>query len=203
MKRTLVVMLKEPRAGRVKTRLGRDIGMVGAAWWFRHQVRKLLRRIDDPRWNVVLAVAPDRAGMASRVWPAHLQRIPQGGGDLGNRMERALRGAPSGPVCVIGGDIPDINAARIAEAFAALGSNDAVFGPARDGGYWLIGLRRGRAIPPVIFNGVRWSSEHTLADTITSLPDHRIAQVATLQDVDTAVDLFNVTRPHTRATSMP
>jgi len=45
VKRTLVVMLKEPRAGRVKTRLGRDIGMVPAAWWFRHQVRGLLRRI--------------------------------------------------------------------------------------------------------------------------------------------------------------
>jgi len=56
--RTLIVMLKEPRAGRVKTRLGRDIGMVGAAWWFRHQVRRLLRRIDDPRWNVVLARGP-------------------------------------------------------------------------------------------------------------------------------------------------
>lgn len=189
MNRTLIVMLKEPRAGRVKTRLGRDIGMVGAAWWFRHQVRRLLRRIDDPRWNVVLAVAPDRAGMVSRVWPAHLQRIPQGNGTLGDRMERALRCAPSGPVCVIGGDIPDITAARIAEAFKALGNNDAVFGPAPDGGYWLIGLRRSRAIPPTIFKGVRWSSEHALIDTKASLPDHKISHVATLQDVDTVADL--------------
>jgi rSAM/selenodomain-associated transferase 1 len=187
--RTLVVMLKEPRVGRVKTRLGRDIGMVGAAWWFRHQVRRLLRRIDDPRWNVVLAVAPDRAGMISRVWPAHFQRIPQGSGNLGDRMERALRCAPSGPVCVIGGDIPDINAARIAEAFKALGRNDAVFGPAPDGGYWLMGLRRSLAIPPTIFKGVRWSSEHALADTKASLRDHKIGHVATLQDVDTVADL--------------
>ncbi len=189
MNRTLVVMLKEPRAGRVKTRLGRDIGMVGATWWFRHQVRRLLRKIDDPRWNVVLAVAPDRAGMISRVWPAHFLRIPQGSGNLGDRMERALHGAPRGPVCVIGGDIPDINRARIAEAFKALGSNDAVFGPAPDGGYWLIGLRRGRAIPATIFRGVRWSSEYALADTKASLPDHKIAHVATLQDVDTVADL--------------
>lgn len=189
MSRTLIVMLKEPRAGRVKTRLGRDIGMVGAAWWFRHQVRQLLRRIDDPRWNVVLAVAPDRAGMISRVWPTHLQRIPQGSGNLGDRMERALRFAPSGPVCVIGGDIPNINAARIAEAFKVLGRNDAVFGPAPDGGYWLIGLRRSRAIPPAIFKGVRWSSEHALADTKASLRDHKISHVATLRDVDTVADL--------------
>lgn len=189
MKRTLIVMLKEPRAGRVKTRLGRDIGMTAAAWWFRHQVRRLLRYIEDPRWEVVLAVAPARAGMMSRVWPAHLRRIPQGQGDLGDRMGRALRAAPAGPVCVIGGDIPDITAPRIAEAFAALGRNDAVFGPAPDGGYWLIGLRRVRAVPPTLFAGVRWSSAHALADTVASLPDHRIARVATLRDVDTVADL--------------
>lgn len=189
MKQTLVVMLKEPRAGRVKTRLGRDIGMVAAAWWFRHQVRALLRRIDDPRWTLVLAVSPDRTGMLSRVWPTDLARIPQGHGDLGARMARALRLAPPGPVCVIGGDIPDITARRIAEAFAALGSHDAVFGPAPDGGYWLIGLRRIRAVPPTLFAGVRWSSEHALADTIATLPDHRIALITTLRDVDTAADL--------------
>lgn len=189
MRRTLVVMLKEPRAGRVKTRLGRDIGMTTAAWWFRHQVHRLLRRIEDPRWDVVLAVSPDRAGMMSAVWPAHLARMPQGHGDLGNRMERALRSAPAGPVCVIGADIPDITAARVADAFAALGRNDAVFGPASDGGYWLIGLRRVRAIPPTLFAGVRWSTEHALSDTEATLPDHRIAHITTLRDVDTVADL--------------
>ncbi|WP_298859081.1 TIGR04282 family arsenosugar biosynthesis glycosyltransferase [uncultured Sulfitobacter sp.] len=189
MKRTLVVMLKEPRAGRVKTRLGRDIGMVAAAWWFRHQVRRLLRRIDDPRWDIVLAVSPDRAGLVSRVWPQYLVRIAQGQGDLGDRMGRALRKPPVGPVCVIGGDIPDINAKRIAEAFAALGHNDAVFGPAPDGGYWLIGLRRVRAIPPNIFANVRWSTKYALSDTVVTLADHRIAFVATLDDVDTVADL--------------
>lgn len=189
MRRTVVVMLKEPRVGRVKTRLGRDIGMVAAAWWFRHQVRRLLCRIHDPRWDVILAVAPDRAGLLSRVWPAHLRRIPQGSGDLGDRMDRALRTAPRGAVCIIGGDIPDINSARIAEAFKALGNHDAVFGPADDGGYWLVGLRRTRAIPPHIFEGVRWSTANALADTQANLRDHSIAYVATLRDVDRASDL--------------
>ena len=78
MRPTLVVMLKEPRPGRVKTRLGRDIGMVAAAWWFRHQVRRLLREVEDPRWHLVLAVAPDRSAAVSRVWPAHITRIPSG-----------------------------------------------------------------------------------------------------------------------------
>ncbi len=188
MKPTLVVMVKEPRAGRVKTRLGRDIGMTAAAWWFRHQVRRLLRQIHDPRWVTVLAVAPDRAGMASRVWPAHLPRWPQGRGDLGDRMARTMSRA-GGPVCVIGADVPGITRAHIAHAFAALGDHDAVFGPAEDGGYWLIGLRRARPSPRGLFHGVRWSSEHALADTFASLGGLRIAQIETLRDVDTAADL--------------
>tara|TARA_R110002111_G_scaffold111901_1_gene171671 strand:- start:178 stop:759 length:582 start_codon:yes stop_codon:yes gene_type:complete len=182
-------MVKEPRPGRVKTRLGRDLGMTAAAWWFRHQSRALLRRVQDPRWQLVLAVAPDRAGMTSRVWPAHLTRWPQGRGNLGDRMGRMLRGAPPGPVCVIGADIPGITSAHIANAFNALRAKDVVFGPAHDGGYWLIGLKRSRPIPPRLFANVRWSTEHALADTITTLPNHRIAQIATLKDVDTIDDL--------------
>lgn len=189
MIRTVVVMLKEPRPGRVKTRLGRDIGQVPAAWWFRHQVAALLRRIEDPRWRTVLAVSPDTAGLTSRVWPAHLPRLPQGGGSLGDRMARQLRAAPPGPVCVIGADIPGITRGHIAGAFTALGAHDAVFGPAPDGGYWLIGLKRTRAIPPGLFDGVRWSSRHALADTLTTLADHRIARAVCLRDVDTAADL--------------
>jgi glycosyltransferase A (GT-A) superfamily protein (DUF2064 family) len=174
MKRgTLVVMLKEPRAGRVKTRLGKDIGMTAAAWWFRHQVKRLLRRIEDPRWNVVLAVAPDRAGLISRVWPLHLARIPQGNGDLGDRMARAMRSIPIGPVCVIGADIPDVGPNQIAP----------------DGGYWLIGLRRTHPLPPKIFQHVRWSTEHALADTRASLGDLTVALIDQLQDVDTIDDL--------------
>ena len=68
-------MVKEPRPGRVKTRLGREIGHIEAAWWFRRQTGNLLRRITDPRWETVLAVTPDRAGMTSRIWPRHLPRI--------------------------------------------------------------------------------------------------------------------------------
>lgn len=185
---TLVVMLKEPRPGRVKTRLGRGIGMVAAAWWFRHQVQRLLRELDDPRWHLILAVAPDRAGMMSRVWPAHMSRIPQGGGDLGDRMVRLMRGLPPGPVCIIGGDIPGVRKTHIARAFRVLGSHDAVFGPAPDGGYWLIGHARIR-VPARFLRDVRWSTEHALADSIKSLEGARVAQIDMLRDVDTADDL--------------
>ena len=118
---TLIVMLKVPRAGRVKTRLGQDIGTTAAAWWFRHQTARLLRRLRDPRWTIVLAVTPDREGQTSRVWPADLPRIPQGRGDLGTRMRRCLM-ATRGPAVLIGGDIPGVAPTHIARAFKALGS---------------------------------------------------------------------------------
>ncbi|MDW3223568.1 MAG: TIGR04282 family arsenosugar biosynthesis glycosyltransferase [Paracoccaceae bacterium] len=199
MKRTLVVMLKEPRPGRVKTRLGRDIGMVPAAWWFRHQARRLIARIEDPRWQVVLAVSPDVEGLESRVWQGHLARVPQGHGDLGDRMARLLSLPRPGPICIIGADIPQISRAHIARAFRVLGASDAVFGAAPDGGYWLVGMKRVRAVSPRLFKGVRWSSEHALADTIATLPEARVAFVDTLQDVDRACDL-RMTTPSVRVT---
>ena len=189
MKRTLVIMVKVPRPGRVKTRLGRDLGMVAAAWWFRHQSARLIRRLRDPRWQIVLAVAPDAAGMASRVWPADLHRVPQGGGDLGDRMGRMLRSMPPGPVCIIGADIPGIARAHIARAFGALSDSDAVFGPAMDGGYWLVGAKRVAALPLDLFCNVRWSTEHALADTMATLPGRRITLIDQLRDVDTVQDL--------------
>lgn len=199
MRQTLVVMLKEPRPGRVKTRLGREMGMTSAAWWFRHQTRALLRRLQDPRWDVVLAVSPDVQGLNSRIWPAHLPRFPQGAGDLGDRMARALKSQAPGPVCVIGADIPGIGGKQIARAFAALGAAEAVLGPAPDGGYWLIGLKNARPAPPTLFQNVRWSTKHALDDTRASLEGRRIAFVDELRDVDTLNDLA-MTAPGVRAT---
>ena len=191
MQRTLVIFLKEPRPGRVKTRLGRQIGMIEAAWWYRHQAGRLIRRLDcDRRWRTVLGVSPDSEGLTSRVWPAHPPRWPQGTGDLGRRMGRALRAMPPGPVIIVGADIPGLWPAHVAEGFGLLGRHDAVLGPAPDGGYWMIGLRRGgRAVPAGLFGGVRWSSSHALADTVASLAPLEAGFAATLRDVDQAADL--------------
>lgn len=185
----LVVMLKEPRPGRVKTRLGRDIGMVAAAWWFRHHCGRLLRALDDPRWQLVLAVSPDAEGLASRVWPAHLPRLVQGPGDLGARMGRIFHRMPPGPVVIVGADIPALGRRQVAGAIAALGRAEAVIGPAEDGGYWLIGLKRRAAAPATLFRGVRWSGPHALADTLATMPGLRVALLKTLRDIDSAADL--------------
>ncbi|MFK7943701.1 MAG: TIGR04282 family arsenosugar biosynthesis glycosyltransferase [Paracoccaceae bacterium] len=189
-KRWLVIFVKDPVAGRVKTRLARGIGTVAAAWWFRHQVARLLRRLgQDRRWETVLAVAPN-AALQSRMLPGRLPRIAQGSGNLGARMGRVLRDMPPGPVVIIGSDIPGIQASHIDAAFRALGRQDAVVGPAEDGGYWLIGLKRGGAACPAnILRDVRWSSEHALVDTILSMRPLTVARIANLADVDHAKDL--------------
>jgi len=180
-------MVKEPRPGRVKSRLGRDIGMVEAAWWFRRQATRLIRDLRDPRWEIVLAVAPDRDGLLSRVWPSELRRIPQGGGDLGARMRRVLAATP-GPTVMIGADIPGITRAHVWEAFGALGPNASVIGPAVDGGFWMIGLHMPGRQATGFFRGIRWSHAETLADTLPTLPTP-YATVAVLSDVDTVDDL--------------
>jgi glycosyltransferase A (GT-A) superfamily protein (DUF2064 family) len=85
---------------------------------------------------------------------------------------------------LIGSDIPAVTRAHIAAALAALGRHDSVFGPAEDGGYWLVGERRLHAMPD-LFRGVRWSSPHALADTLANLaPGETDAFAATLADVD-------------------
>ncbi len=180
-------MVKEPRAGRVKTRLGRDIGMTRAAWWYRHQVAGLLRRVSDPRWETVLAVSPDISAR-SRVWPGEIARTPQGRGDLGQRMARLLRGFGPGPVCLIGSDIPGVNRAKIWQGFQALCREDAVFGPAPDGGYWLVGVRGRTAKATGFLSGVRWSTEHALEDSVATVSG-RAGMIDHLQDVDTRDDL--------------
>jgi glycosyltransferase A (GT-A) superfamily protein (DUF2064 family) len=104
-------------------------------------------------------------------------------------MGRLMRDLPPGPVVIVGSDIPDIARALVADAFAALGRRDAVIGPADDGGYWLIGLRR-RPRVVEIFDNVRWSGEHARADTLWNLTRAglSLATLPVLGDIDTYED---------------
>lgn len=255
IRRTLVVMVKEPIAGRVKTRLAAGIGAVAATQFYRATTAAVLQRVarreradpvrrsltrhpvrsrappccaadtgylpvvtrsrvggapralrrareggsgsDDQvrtrrdhgrsEWETVLAVAPDVA-IRSRAWPMSLPRIAQGPGDLRRRMQCIMDWSWRGPVVIVGSDIPGIRCAHIRAAFAALGASDAVFGPAADGGYWLVGLKRIPRVPRA-FGNVRWSTKHALADTRANLAGLRIAEVAPLHDVDEKGDL--------------
>jgi uncharacterized protein len=178
----LVVFARAPRLGAVKRRLAREVGAVAALRFHRAMLRSLARRLGrDRRWRTVLAVTPDGAR-----FPTPLPIVPQGRGDLGERMARAL--ARHRLTVLVGSDIPDLRAADIAAAFRALrGGVGAVFGPAEDGGYWLVGLGPRRPADP--FRNVRWSGPHALADTLANCGGRRVALVRRLRDVDDAADL--------------
>ncbi len=181
-------MVKEPLVGRVKTRLARDVGAVQAAAFYRKTYASILRRLSGRgRWQTEIGVTPDYA-VSSTIWPKEYQRHPQGGGDLGARMQRVMDTLPPGPVIIIGTDVPGVTQRHIQAAFKALRSSDAVFGPSPDGGYWLTGLRRRPRIPQA-FRSVKWSSRDTLAHTLANLGGLRVAETTTLTDVDEASDL--------------
>jgi rSAM/selenodomain-associated transferase 1 len=185
--RHLVVFLRAPRLGRVKSRLAAGIGALAALRFYRLATAQLLQRVSrDRRWRCHVWITPDRAARHPP-WRAAAQWQGQGSGDLGRRMARVFRVLPPGPAVIIGSDIPAIRPAHIAAAFSALGTHQAVFGPATDGGYWLVGLRRRPRVPDRLFERVRWSSEHALADTRAGLPrEMSVALLETLEDVDDA-----------------
>lgn len=206
-------MARVPAAGRVKTRLARGIGAAEALRFYRTTSRLVLLRLAGlPFWETIVAVTPD-ADRASPVWPQGVRSIGQGGGDLGARMQRPMRTLPPGPVCVVGTDIPGIRPSDVRRAFRALGSVDVAFGPASDGGFWLVGMRRRpRVIDP--WRGVGWSAPDTLAQVLAGLAGHdglpgrddrtgccevpgrrgvvEVALTSMLDDVDEAGDLAAV-----------
>ena len=105
---------------------------------------EIRRLATDRRWMSWLFVTPDDA-LGHPVWRSAGPRprlCSQGRGDLGQRMALPFQVLPAGPVVLVGSDIPALRAGHVAHAFRLLGRNDFVFGPARDGGFWLVGARR-------------------------------------------------------------
>jgi rSAM/selenodomain-associated transferase 1 len=185
MRNTVFVFARAPRLGAVKRRLARDIGARAALDFHRATMLALLRGlVGERRVRTVLAVTPDRARFPLSV---RVPRIGQGTGDLGVRMQRTAARVPHGRIVIIGCDIPDARPADVVAAFRALGRADAVFGPAEDGGYWLVGFSPRRPARP--FAAVRWSTARALADTLANFRGRRVAFLRTLRDVDTAQDL--------------
>ena len=193
----LVLMVKEPRMGRVKTRLASEIGLINAWRFFKLNLAQTANALHDKRWNCWLSITPDTATDKRGIWPRGWKRIKQGNGDLGVRMLRPMKSLPPGPVVIIGSDVLGITKAHINTAFRALGANDMAIGPTPDGGYWMVGQRR-RPITINPFKNARWSTTHALNDTLASAlasPRRiRIALLDTLSDVDTAKDYFSFKR---------
>lgn len=187
LQRTVIVFMRAPVLGRVKSRLAREIGTVAAWQFYRRTSRRLLRRLEaEPSWVVRVAWAEPPSAAVLRNRPLDFW---QGSGDIGQRMEQSLRHAPPGPVVLLGADIPGVRRAHIRSAFARFGEAPLVFGPARDGGFWLVGARNSRRLPRRLFGpGIRWSTPHTLHDVCGQLRQP-YALADTLADVDYAADM--------------
>jgi uncharacterized protein len=185
MKSTVYVFARAPRLGTVKRRLAAEIGAVKALWFYRATLAATLRRLaTDSRFRTALAVTPDGA---RGPWRRGLPTVAQGGGDLGARMHRVAARHRRGAVAIVGADVPGLRAADVAAAFRRLRGADACFGPAADGGYWMVALGPRRPGRP--FGAVRWSTEYALADTLANLRRRRVAFGRILRDVDTRADL--------------
>lgn len=178
---TLVLFTKAPRFGTVKTRLAARIGPIEALRFHRTQISRLARLLGrDRRWRLVLAVTPNGV---QGPWACGYPRQSQGRGDLGRRMMHGLNAQTAGPVVLIGSDIPAITPAHIARAFKLLTSADVVYGPAEDGGFWLVGIS-GRRPVGNLFPDIRWSTPATLSQCLAAASHCRIGLTDTLADRD-------------------
>lgn len=163
--------------GKAKTRLAADIGVVHAQRIYKAMMSRVIRNVQSPKWETILAVTPASWLGRVREWRG-LPQTPQVSGSLSPRLAEVFKGR--GPIVVIGTDCPQVTAADIDAAFKALKSHSAVFGPAADGGFWLMGARG--PLPAHIFDNVRWSHENTLLDLSDKFEN--IGVLRTLVDVD-------------------
>lgn len=192
----LIVFAKAPVAGLAKTRLIPALGAEGAAALAARLLQHTLAQGAAAGFGALeLCATPEPAHpalvQAASAHGAALTR--QGDGDLGARMQRALsRGlATHARVLLIGTDAPALDTAALRAAAAELQSHDAVFVPALDGGYALVGLARLRAAPPRLFEGIAWSTAAVMAQTQQRLAELalRTALLPPLADIDEPADL--------------
>jgi rSAM/selenodomain-associated transferase 1 len=190
----LIVFVKSPEAQSVKSRLGSVIGELKARQLYRHFVEDLLDNLDRGDYCLkIFFYPPDRLQTVTG-WLGHDRSYePQTGCDLGERMKNAFEKCFSEGFdrsILIGSDSPDLPREIIEEGFAALASVDAVIGPARDGGYYLIGFRATTFLRDT-FSGIPWSTEGVLTSTLAILDEKglKVTVLPTWRDIDTYEDL--------------
>jgi uncharacterized protein len=186
----LIVFVKAPRAGSVKTRLAKALGNNEACDAYKQLVAAVLSNVSGIK-HTELRFSPDDGRNEIAPWLREdWTAAPQGDGDLGARLSRAFEEAFARGVervVIIGSDCPEVKSADIRTAWRELKNFDVVVGPAIDGGYWLIGLR---APQPELFREIAWSSDQVLGQTLQHAKSIglRIQLLRILSDVDTEAD---------------
>ncbi|HEX9781244.1 MAG TPA: TIGR04282 family arsenosugar biosynthesis glycosyltransferase [Opitutaceae bacterium] len=192
----IVLFAKAPQPGLAKTRLAAEVGEEEAMWLYRLLVERQLRAI-PAGWPMEIHYAPRNAGPEMRAWlGGHHAYVPQSAGDLGERLQSAFAhsfAADARAVIAIGSDCPELNAGDFLQAEEVLQRKDAVVGPARDGGYYLIGLRRPA---PQLFADVPWSTAQVFATTISHLENAGLSYelLGVKDDIDDVASMRRVAR---------
>ncbi len=194
MIKIVLLFIKSPEKGKVKSRLAKTIGEEAALEVFKRLACDTLEKLRDGNYLFKLCFYPPDSGAIIKDWLGDsFCYAPQQGRDLGERMRGAFVEAFSdGPekVLLVGSDIPDLSISLINEAFEALDTSNAVIGPARDGGYYLIGFNRASFLPE-IFQGIAWSTDSVFYQTmkIFGKSGLTVHSLRVLSDVDTFDDL--------------
>jgi uncharacterized protein len=188
----VMVFVRVPRAGRVKTRLAAGIGAGAALTVYRRLAERVVREARRlPRVHVRLHYTPADGGAEVRGWLAADDYVAQAEGGLGERLGAAFDQAFADGftrVLVVGSDVPELRASHLREALAELAAGRAVVGPARDGGYYLLGLV---APAPGLFAGIDWSTDRVLRQTLERAERMglTVRLLEVLADIDTVEDL--------------
>ena len=186
LKITLLFILKAPVVGMVKTRLADDIGEVRALAAYRAMVEHLFDNLAS-RWPFEIHYTPAQEEDLMHSWlGSEHPYFPQPEGDLGHRMAQAMedafeRGASA--IILLGGDCPYVTPQIITQAVGGLEANEVVIGPAVDGGYYLLGLRRPQRR---LFEEIAWSTESVFPVTLERVKERGLTVkiLPTLEDVD-------------------
>jgi uncharacterized protein len=192
----LLIFVKYPEPGKVKTRLAKNIGLENAALLYRKMAEGIiydLSKLTDYT-KIIFFDPPERKSDVMRWLKFNgLSFIAQEGNSLGEKMLNAFSHAFSlgaDKAVIIGTDCPQITTQTILRAFEKLEKSEAVIGPSYDGGYYLLGLRR---FSREIFHDIDWSTNLVFDQTMKKIRDEGLQSTCleTLRDVDTVEDLSN------------
>jgi len=203
--RCLAIMVRYPEPGKVKTRLAKTYGGAFAAELYGYFVDDLLKTLEPGYYHMEIFFTPAERNLEFRQrFGSRFSYTPQQGEDLGERMENAFRSCLAKgftAVVLIGSDSPDITMKVIEEAFLAVeNGNDAVIGPAFDGGYYLIGFHAD-TFAPAIFKDMPWGENAVGEKTVNRLHarGYRIHLAPAWHDIDTEEDMAALWARHTSA----
>lgn len=191
----LIIFSRYPQPGKTKTRMIPALGAEGAAKLQKQMTEHTLANARKLKLSRSLNIQVYFAGGTKQLMEEWLGTdityYPQAEGDLGKRMDSAIKNAlvtEMKRVVTIGIDCPDINQSILNQAFSALKQKDLVLGPAADGGYYLIGVNR---LIPELFKNINWGTETVLAETqtIANRLNLTVEYLPILRDVDRPEDL--------------